>query len=278
MPSLEEIFYKEFNQMMSQRKAQSDVINLYDLAVPDIIARNTVSMNEKVYITGITDEYYSKLNDTEAIMLSRPILKRRKFDYKGDFIKKDDNFVFEDVDVHNGCVAIVSSERLGVPLKYKPKDDFYYVDVISKQKSDGTTDIRYIYILPKKYCYKINQVALVVSLNKMRVYYNGLGMALQNGNVIYLYTIPYKPSKSEHSYRCLGTKTSIDFSEELQALRDFWTKNRVLFDYASCELFEGIHGKSNVAYEVFPQVLEGYIRYNPSKSLADTKDEVEETY
>lgn len=276
MPSLEEIFYKEFNQMLSQRKAQCGVVNLYDLVLPPDVSSGKIDTHEKVFIKGIDDEYYSKLNNTEAILLSRPNLKRRKFDYKGEFIKKDDNFVFEEVDVHTGCVAVVSSEKLGVPLKYKPKDDFTYVDVISKVKDNGERDIRYIYILPKKYCYKVNQVALVISLNKLRVYYSGIGMALQNGNVIYLYTIPYKPSKSEHSYRCIGTKTDLDFSQELKSIKDFWCKNNILFDYASCELVEGVKGRNNVAYEEIPQVLEGYTRYNPNKSLADTKEEIEE--
>lgn len=276
MPSLDEIFYKEFNQMLSQRKAQCGVVGLYDLVLPDDVANGKIDTHEKVFINGITDEYYSKLNNTENILLSRPNLKRRKFDYKGEFIKKDDNFVYEEVDVHTGCVAIISKEKLGVPLKYKPNDDFTYVDMISKATESGEVDRRYIYILPKKYCYKLNQVALVISLNKMRVYYNGISMALQNGNVIYLYTIPYKPSKSERSYRCIGTKTSLDFSQELNSIRDFWLKNNILFDYQSCELYEGVKGRSNVAYEEFPQVLESYIRYNPDKSLADVKEEVDD--
>lgn len=274
MPSLDEMFYREFNQMLSQRKAQLGVVNLYDLALPESVANSTIDTHDKVYISGIDDEYYSKLNGTEAILLSRPNLKRRKFDYKGEFIKKDGNYVFEEVDVHNKCVAVVSNTKLGVPLKYKPKEDFTYVDIIDKEKEDGSRDIRYIYIVPKKYCYKLNQVALVLSLNKMRVYYSGIGMALQSGTVVYLYTIPYKPSKSERSYRCLGTKTELDFSQELTDIRDFWLKNNMLFDYASCELPEGVRGRSNVAYEEFPQVLESYIRYNPEKSLADVKDEV----
>lgn len=275
MKTLEEIFYKEFNQMLSQRKAQSGVINLYDIPIPESVARNKIDTNERVYISGITDEYYSKLNNTEAILLSRPSLTRRKFDYKGEFIMKDGKYVTEDVDVHSGCVAIVSKEKLGVPLKYKPNDTFEYVDVICKKTSDGN-DVRYIYTVPKKYCYKLNMVALVISLSKMRVYYDGISMALQDGNIIYLYTIPYKPSKAEHSYRCLGTKTSLDFNEDINALRDYWLEHNMLFDYEKCELYEGVKGRSNVAYEQFPQVLDTYMRYDPNKSLAENKHEISE--
>lgn len=275
MPSLDEIFYKEFNQTLSQRKAQCGVVNLYELPLPPDILSNKISMHDKALIRGIDDEYYNKLNNTEVILLSRPSLKRRKFDYKGEFIKKDGNFVFEEVTVHNKCIAVISSQKLGVPLKYKPKEDFTYVDMLTS-KGEGTKEIKYIYIVPKKYCYKLNQVALVISLNKLRVYYNGVGMALQNGNIIYIYTIPYKPSKSERSYRCICTKTTLDFSNELKSIRDFWLKNNILFDYQSAQLSDGVHGRINVAYEEFPQVLESYVRYNPEKSLLDIKEDVED--
>ena len=275
MQTLEEIFYKEFNSMLAQRRASCGVVNLYDLPMPESIANNTIDTHDKVLISGIDDEYYSKLNNTEAILLSRPNLKRRKFDYKGEFIKKDDNFVFEEVDVPKSCVAVVSKEKIGVPLKYKPSDSFIYVDVINKVNEDGEHDVRYIYILPKKFCYKLNQVALVLSLNKLRVYYNGIQLALQNGNIVYIYTIPYKPSKAERTYRCLGTKTDLDFTQELNDIKNFWLENKILFDYSMCELSEGVHGRSNVAYEEFPQILDSYSRYNPDKSLADIKEEVE---
>ena len=59
MPSLDEIFYKEFNQMLSQRKAQCGVVGLYDLVLPDDVANGKIDTHEKVFINGITDEYYS---------------------------------------------------------------------------------------------------------------------------------------------------------------------------------------------------------------------------
>lgn len=276
MQSLDDMFVKEFSQMMAQRKAHTGIMNLYDLPLPQDVQNGVVSQNERILIRGISDEYYGKLNDTEVILLSRPSLKRRKFDYKGEFIKKDGNYVFEEVDVHSGNVAIVSSTKLGVPLKYKPKEDFTYVDVISKEKDNGEKDIRYIYIIPKKYCYKLNQVALVLSLNKMRVYYNGIRLSLQNGHSVFIYTIPYKPTKSERSYRCIGTKTELDFSQELESIKNFWLENNILFDFASCEVACENKPITNVAYEQFPQVIESYTRYNPNKSLADTKDDTED--
>lgn len=276
MQSLDDMFYKEFQQMMAQRKAYSGVMNLYDLALPPDVKNGVISKNDKVYIKGISDEYYSKLNDTEAILLSRPNLKRRKFDYKGEFIKKDGDYMYEEVDVHTGNVAIVSTTKLGVPLKYKPNEGFIYVDVISKEREDGTKDVRYIYIVPKKYCYKLNQVALVLSLNKMRVYYNGVRLSLQNGHSIFIYTIPYKPSKSEHSYRCIGTKTELDFSNELESIKKFWLDNKILFDFNECEVVCETKPVTNVGYEQFPQVLDSYVRFNPEKSLADTKEDLED--
>lgn len=274
--TLDEMFAKEFKNMLSQRKAYSGVVGLYDLQLPKELDNRKIETHNKVLIHGVSDEYYSKLNDTEAVLMSRPDLKRRKFDYKGEFIrdKKTDEFITEEVDVPRNCVAIVSSEKIGVPLKYKPKEDMIFVDVIEKDAND----IRYIYIIPKKYCYKLNQTALVISHNKMRVYYNGMGLALQNGNVIYLYTIPYKPSNSERSYRVICTKTGLDYSAELNSIRDFWLKNGVLFDYQMCSLEDGVKGRNNVAYEDLPQVLDNYIRYDPEKSLADVKEDINIEY
>ena len=175
MASLDEIFYKEFMNMLSKRKSMSPVLDLNKLILPPNIG--SISNYDKVYIRGIQDDYYSKLNNTEAILLSRPNLRRRKFDYKGELIRKNDDYVYEEVDIPNTCVAIVSNIRLGVPLKHKPSEKFIYVDAIEKE-SDGKKDIRYIYILPRIYCFKLNQVALVLSLNRIRNYYNGMSIAL----------------------------------------------------------------------------------------------------
>lgn len=278
MASLDSIFYREFKQMLSQRKAISGVLNIYQLPLPTAVLNNRISTHKKVYIRGIKDEYYSKLNNTEAYLLTRPNLRRRKFDYKGQFIKDaNGKFVFEDVTLPNKCVAVVSDIKIGVPLKHKPDDNFDYVDVISKVNTKGVRSVKYIYIIPKTYCYSLNQVALVISVNRLRSYYNGVGMALQNGNIIYLFTVPYKPSNVEKSYRIISTKTTLDFNKELSLIKDFWLRNGIIFDPSLCILTdtEGTYGRSNVAYEDLPQVLDSYVRFDIEKSLADVKEDID---
>ena len=277
MASLDSIFYREFKQMLSQRKAISGVLNIYQLPLPTDVLDNRISMHKKVYIRGIKDEYYSKLNNTEAYLLTRPNLRRRKFDYKGQFIKDaNGKFVCEDVTLPNKCVAVVSDIKIGVPLKHNPDDNFDYVDVISKVNAKGVRSVKYIYIIPKTYCYSLNQVALVISVNRLRSYYNGVGMALQNGNIIYLFTLPYKPSNVDKSYRIISTKTTLDFNKELSLIKDFWLRNGIIFDPSLCVLTdtEGTHGRSNVAYEDLPQVLDSYVRFDIEKSLADVKEDI----
>lgn len=277
MASLDSIFYREFKQMLSQRKAISGVLNIYQLPLPTDVLDNRISMHKKVYIRGIKDEYYSKLNNTEAYLLTRPNLRRRKFDYKGQFIKDaNGKFVCEDVTLPNKCVAVVSNVKIGVPLKHKPDDNFDYVDVISKVNANGVHSVKYIYIIPKTYCYSLNQVALVISVNRLRSYYNGVGMALQNGNIIYLFTVPYKPSNVDKSYRIISTKTTLDFNKELSLIKDFWLRNGIIFDPSLCILTdtEDTHGRSNVAYEDLPQVLDSYVRFDIEKSLADVKEDI----
>ena len=273
MKTLEEIFVQEFNQMMAQRKAETGFINLQDIPLPDSLrGRMFIEKNELAYINGISDEYYSKLNDSEVKLFPKVKLNRRKFDYKGEYIKdKNGNFVLEDVTLPNGCVAILSDTRIGVPLKYKPSEPFEYVDVISKE-INGVRHNKFIYIVPKNYCYKLNQTALVLSWTKLRVYYSGVRLALTNGHYIFFYVIPYKPTTSQHNYRVLHCKTTDDFSEEVSLIRDFWLKHNFIFNPADCELFEGVKGRENMAYERINGVLDEYERYNPEKPMSGQDD------
>lgn len=268
----EEIFYKEFNQMVYQLKANNGVLDLNTIPLPSLPFR--VEQREQVVIGNIEVDYYSKLNDSEALLWSNGQLKRRKFDYKGEFMKdKNGNQIFTDVTLPHNCVAVISPIQIGVPLKFKTEEHFEFVDTINRNNPDGTKTPYYIYIIPRKYCFKLNQVALVINTNKMRVYYDGLGITLRNGNTVYLYTIPYKPTQQQKGYRVLHTKTTNDFSAELVAIRDYWLEKGYMFNPAKCVLNEGVKGRENVALQLMPTVLDEYIRFDPSVSLDSNSDE-----
>lgn len=267
MQSLEQIFITEFKRMMSIRKMESGYVDIANVPLPSKLAGKLfIEKNELCYIHKITDEYYSQLNNTEVKIFPKVKLNRRKFDHKGEFIKnKDDSYVLEDVPLPHGCIAILSDIRLGVPTKYKPNDNFAYVDFLCKE-INGVKVYKYIYIVPKKYCYKLNQTALVLSWKALQNYYSGIKLALQNGHYLYMYIVPYKPN-TRHNYRVLHCKTTDDFSEEITTIRNFWLENNIIFNPADCELIEGHKGEENLAYSILNGVYDSYERYNPEKTM-----------
>lgn len=279
LATLDEIFYKEFINMMHQAKGINGVCNLNDIPLPPEASKKfLVEPRNKVLVRGITEEYYEKLNEQEALLWGSSALRRRKFDYKGDFIKdKQGNYVLQDVPCPRNCVAIISPISIQVPTKYKSKEDAQYVDMVTKTDSDGTKKYRFVYIVPKKYCYILNQTALVLSWNKLRRFYTGNMLSLQNGSYLYLYVVPYNPSHKAMSYRVLHCKTSIDYNEEITMLRDFWIKNNIIFNPAWCQLDEFIRGRENMAYLSLPGTEDFYERFDASKPMdeQETFEEVE---
>lgn len=266
----EELFFKEFNAMVLALRAYNGPVNIYDMPLPDIPFHR--ELHEIAYIQGIDTEYYNKLNESEAIIWKEGKLKRRKFDYRGEYMTDSDgNVITEEVTLPQDCIAIVSEIRIGVPYKFKTEESFAYVDMVKRDDK-----IYYVYIVPKKYCYKINQTALILNTNKMRVYYQGIGLTLKNGSIVYLYVIPYKPSQKERGYRVLCSHTNIDYSKEFVAIRDYWLQNNYMFNPALCNLYEGTKGRNNAALIEFPTVLDEYERFNIDKPMSnDTLDELE---
>lgn len=266
----EELFFKEFNAMVLALRAYNGPVNIYDMPLPDIPFHR--ELHEIAYIQGIETEYYNKLNESEAIIWKEGKLKRRKFDYRGEYMTDSDgNVITEEVTLPQDCIAIVSEIRIGVPYKFKTEESFAYVDMVKRDDK-----IYYVYIVPKKYCYKINQTALILNTNKMRVYYQGIGLTLKNGSIVYLYVIPYKPTQKERGYRVLCSHTNIDYSKEFVAIRDYWLQNNYMFNPALCNLYEGTKGRNNAALIEFPTVLDEYERFNIDKPMSnDTLDEFE---
>lgn len=271
--TLEEMFCKEFTKMMNMRKAMTGAFDLQQLDVsPESVGE--IVTKDKVYIKGIEEEYFKELNDTEAIVWSGGKLKRRKFDYKSDYIlDKNGKYITEDVTVPHDSIAIISDKKIGVPTRFKSKENFINVEMV--QSKEDPSIKRYIYIVPRQYCYKLNQTALVLSLNKMRTYYNGVGLAMKNGYTVFVYIIPYKPTHNTHKpYRILCTKTDIDYSKELYALQKYWLERGYIFKPEDCQILEGYKGRENMAYENMPVVLDEYIRYDEEKNMSTDEDDL----
>lgn len=271
--TLDSIFAKEFKKMSQERVAISGALSLYSLPLPSSFT-GRVDTTKKVIINGIRDEYYSKLNRTECIHWTKPNLRRRRFGSNGKFLTDANGRVLSDpVTLPNGCAAVASDIRLGVPLKYKSKEAFEYVDCLSKTLPDGSVERKFVYIIPKEYCYTVNQLALVLSLTRLRSFYYGQEMVLQSGHTVYMYVIPFKPSSTERSYRILRTKTRNDFSAEIEGIMKFWLDAKILYPADLTQLSEPVNGVMNVAYRVLCDTQDEFVRYDPNKSLAnDTED------
>lgn len=273
--SLDELFAKEFRATSQQRAGISGALSLYSLPLPESFS-GKVEMTRKVIVNGINDQYYSKLNKTECIHWTKPNLRRRRFGSDGQYIKGADGKVIADaVTLPQNCAAVVSTTRLAVPLKYKPKEAFDYVDFMSKKRPDGSVERRFVYIVPKCYCYAVNQLALVLSLNKLRTFYYGQAMVLQSGHTVYMYVIPFKPSTVERSYRILKTKTRNDFGAEIDEIMKYWLGHNILYPIELTSLSEPVKGMMNVAYHVLSDTQDEFVRFDPNKSLADTAEEME---
>lgn len=257
---------------MNRRRAITGNFGLYDIEVP--VFSDGISQREKVYIKGISEQYYDILNDSEAMLWSHGKLSRREFDSQGNFIKdKDGNYKVKEVVLPHECVAVLSDLQIGVPTKFTSKEGFTYVDYVQRKLPNGELEVKYVYIIPREYCYKLNQTALVISYTKLRSYYSGIAIALTNGYTLYMYVIPYKPTMNRpHSYRVLCTKTSIDYKAESDACSSFWYSKGMLFPYEYCVLNEGVKGRSNVAYETLPDVMSDFVRYDAERSMAKVDD------
>lgn len=274
MATLDEIFCREFFQMMQILKGYHRGYNLTDIPLPpEAKDRFFVESHQKVILRGITEEYYNKLNDTDALLWGTDSLYRREFDYKGEFIKnKDGSYKLKEVTCPADCVAVVSPISIGVPNNFKSKEGFAYVDMITKGNQH-----RFVYLVPKKYCYKAQQTALVLSWSKTRRLYSGVLLSMQNGCYLYVSIIPYKPSKRNVAYRVLHTKTDTDYTEELNLLRQYWVNNNIIFNPDHCALSEYIRGRDNMACLSLDATEDMYDIYNNERSLAgvETLDDIE---
>lgn len=278
MATLDEIFFKEFTQMMNQLRGINGVCNLNDIPLPPEASGFLIEKRKKVLIRGISEEYYSKLNEKEALLWGSSALRRRKFDYRGEFIKdKAGNYVLQDVPCPHDCVAIISPISIQVPNKFKSKEGFQYVDMITKITEDGKELYKFVYLVPRKYCYVVNQTALVLSWNKLRRFYTGSMLSLQNGSYLYLYIIPYKPTTQVKSYRILHCKTSVDYTNEITLLKDFWISKGIMFNPSWCQLDDYVRGRENMAYLGLSGTEDVYERFDMSRSMGedDTFDDVE---
>lgn len=291
MQNSDVVFYKEFNNMMNERRAMPARFGYVDLPFPELSTMIMGTPKRKMCFIGvspknewasedgkITEPYFEVLNGTTAELVGKTTLQKRQFLSDGSFRRdKNGDFVTTDVPVKKDSVAILSPVNIhlktfeyderGHKKNHNVSDGFKYVDYI-KNPEDGS--VKYIYIIPKKYVHLVNLCALVITLNKHRNYYKGSRLALQNGNWVYIYVIPYK-YRENPSYRVCGVKDSTDFDEEVNNILTFWYQMGIIFDLNLTVLQNQVKGQNNAAIVDLDPTLDvsDYVAYDKDKSLAD---------
>ena len=269
--SNDRLFADEFMQMMKSLKGLNPNSELRNIPLPkELIEEFVITNYDKAIVVGIEDEYYSKLNETE-VFLARADQKftRRKFDYKGKFMKdKSGEIIREEVSKPAGCLGVFSEVNVNVPLKYKNKEEhFEFVDFFDTDK-----DRKFLYFIPKQYLYKEKQTALVISWRKLPNFYFGVELSMTTGDFINVFVIDYKPNKLRRDYRVLHCKTDVNYDEELQKLFNYWISIGMIFNPSSCELMEEYtkRGKTrnNMAVYQYDGTMDVYEKYDLNKSMA----------
>jgi hypothetical protein len=223
-----------------------------ELPIPEIPGMISGNIKTAIAIVkGVKEPYFSSLNGQEVLIAGKTSLTKRRVDSSGQFIKDNaGNIVKTQVPVPRDCVAIVSREN--IKLRNRKEDGtihdvskgFKYVDFFQTK-----TAIRhYVYIVPKKYVFRVNACSLILTFNTHRVFYKGYRLALQNGNYAYLYVIPLKRRSEYASYRTLGIKVTPNFDREVNIIVGFWQQIGIIFNLMVTSLSEPVKGTTNLGY------------------------------
>lgn len=268
MKTADQIFVKEFKDMMNGRRSMSGVFNLVDIPVPNIPTLiSNLGKGEVCLVRGIKESFFDKLNDVEVQLVTTPILVKRQVLSDSSFrVDKNGDYVFTQVPVKQGFVAVHSNKSIGlrnrievngVERKHTPTEGFRYVDFF-----ELNGERRYIYLIPKENVYPLSLCALIITPNTHRNFYKGCKVALQNGHYLYLYVIPYKAGKETRGYRVLGVKPSTIFDVEVKKLLQYWMRISVIFDLNLTALENQVGGEINVGIMDLVGTLgtEDYIR------------------
>lgn len=254
MTTLEQVFVKEFKSAV-QLSGYKDI---YKIPLPESSKDWFISGTELYAVKDIEDEYYSGLNKTFVFKVppDKRVASRAIDKVKRSFLRDEDgNFVYNDVDIPVGSVAITSEKSLGLPYNYKLKG-FGYVDFIA----EGGEIKEYIYIVPRKYLYRVNQTALVLSVKNMKNF-SGMGYTTWDSGKIFLHVIPYRPSANYVGSKVLKTGYGLDYSKEIKEIVEYWVSTGLVPNLILTSLYSG----ENLALK---QTEVGYSDYIPVESFS----------
>lgn len=258
MASLDEIFYKEFQESMKFRKANC-VMNLKEVPIPENFS-GVIPVRNMAVARGISDEKYSALNysdkNKKALLSLVGNTKMKKTVYTSDGKPRqneDGSIRTTEVTVPRNSEGVISS--IPISSLYKSRDGFEFVDRIK----DRMNSTKFIYIVPRKYLYRLNLCALVIRLDKLRNSYTAIQVMLVNGHKLYLHVVPYKPTRArDEGTRVLKVKATANFDKEITTLLNYWQQSGVMFSLESTAFEEPVKGVYNCGIEHYDTNLDNY--------------------
>lgn len=139
MKTMDQVFAKEFKNMMDERRSMTGYFNLADIPVPPLPSLLTnLGKGDVCLVKGIQEPFFEKLNNTEVQLVTIPVLMKRQVLSDGSFrVDKDGNYVLIPVQVKQGFVAVYSNNSIGLRNKvvvngverlHTATDGFKYVD------------------------------------------------------------------------------------------------------------------------------------------------------
>lgn len=145
----------------------------------------------------------------------------------------DGSYEYKDYPIPTGSIVVISNKNLNMPLKYwnKPEEGYGYIDFV-QTKNDG---VLYMYVLPKSVLYRLHQTALVLSVKDMKNY-AGMGYRTWSNGKIFLHVVPYNPNSKYIASRVLKTGCTLNFSQEIRVIVDFWESVGVIPKINLCNL------------------------------------------
>lgn len=262
--TLDELFEKELKTRIGKMYGGIDKVPL-----PKGLDGKDIVKEEKVAIKGIEDEFYSKLNKELVVPLSRGDKIRKRVIDKATRAFKVDKFgdtIYEDYSPPIGSIVIKTSISLNLPYKYNTKEDgFDYIDFIEVGE-----DLIYLYAIPKKYLYMVNQTALAVSVRTMQDF-DGSSYRTWDMGKIYLHIIPFKPKRVYKETIILAVGTYTNYDDEIRRIISYWQEENFIPELALCQSEFG----ENLIIEQLENKVDYYYTPVDATSLAE-KEYVDE--
>lgn len=240
--------------------------DIYKIPLPEEVSGWYVSGTEIYGVRGVEKQYYSDLNKSFVRRLPRNMVaKRRVIDKatRGFKTNEDGSYVYEEYKVPSGSLVVISEKEIHLPYSeyLKSVDGYGYID-FSMSKSG----LEYMYVLPKSVLYKVNQTALVLSVKNMKNY-SGMGYTTWDMGKIFLHIIPYSPNAQYIGSKVLKTGHTLDYTQEVKSIVDYWQNVGVIPNIALCKL------QDDTNLVTSPTIV-GYDEYNPIESLSLSDKEV----